>query len=155
MDYAIMIRSLKKNLPVVISCVLIIGLLLIGIYYLNPLHESQVTIENALYRTYASFSAIVLIMITLPKHLRFAFSFLLVALILNTLALVVNDGYMPVASLSFIYVEGYHSPFYETARLPLLCDWVFGVASVGDIISWLFFPAWVFSMLFLRGKQEV
>ena len=55
-------------------------------------------------------------------------------------ALAVNDGYMPVTSTACIYVEGHHIPMNGGARLPILCDWIFGTTSIGDLFFYLCFP---------------
>ncbi len=151
MDYTAKAEWLKKHLAVVISCILIAGLFILANFYLHPLHESKVIIENALYLKWAGFSAFTLIIMIAPKHLKLSFSCMLLCCILNATALAVNDGYMPVASISCIYVEGNHSPFFETARLPFLCDWIFGGASIGDVFYYLFLPVYFLSVWRYKG----
>lgn len=126
-------EMLKYNFSVVL-CIILIGLLFfLGKFYFQPLYEEAITIENALYEKWAGFSIVVLLVLVCPKHFRFALSAMLVACVLNATALAVNDGYMPVTSSSCIYVEGNHIPMHEGARLPILCDWIFGYMSIGDI----------------------
>lgn len=152
MDYKAIGEWLKKNLVIVVSCILIIGLLMLARFYLLPLYKSEVTIENALYAKWAGISALLLLLLIVPRHFKLTVSFIFICGILNATALAFNDGYMPVASSSCIYVEENRSPFFETARLPFLCDWIFGRASIGDIFYYLSVPIYFGTIWFCRSK---
>ena len=143
----------KSNLLLILCSALIILLLLSSKLYFEPLYEEEITLENALYAKWVGFSAVALLLLVCPKHFRVVLSVVLVACVLNATALAVNDGYMPVTSSACIYVEGNHMPMHEGIRLPILCDWVFGVMSIGDLFLLLGLPLVLIASL--RYQKEV
>ena len=142
----------KKNLPPALCFVLIVLLLLSFEFYFGPLYEEEITLKNALYAKWPGFSAIVLILLVCPKQFRAFPPVALVACVLNATALAVNDGYMPVTSSACIYVEGHHIPMNGDARLPFLCDWIFGAMSIGDMVYCLVYP--IIGILFYKEIRQ-
>ena len=132
-------EAVKKNLPVVLCFTFIVILLLLSRFYFEPQWDNDVNAKNALCAKWVGLSMIVLLFMAL-KDFRVVWLVLLLGSALNALVVVANDGYMPVTSSACIYVEGHHMPFYEGVRLPFLCDWIFGVMSIGDLVLYMAIP---------------